>query len=151
MTRSQPKTGRTSAAASGAPTARIGLYLTTATFNEARSAYLADWQNGGEADTFVRWIAAAMEAHAARSSSERIALARPVSVRGQGDTRSFTVPAATVRRMRAAIAEDNAAGHWPSESAWCVDAINVQIAAARLRSGGDLPVPPTRLPNRLVR
>lgn len=140
------------AAAAGA-TARLGIYLTPTEFDQAKAGYLADWTNGGQADTFARWIAAAIEAHAARTPRQRAAEARP---RGRaeertGSTRSFSIPVATVGRMRAAITADQHAGRWPSDSAWCGEAISLAVSAAHARNGGVLPTPPPRLPNRLVR
>lgn len=53
--------------------------------------------------------------------------------------------------MRAAITADQQAGRWPSDSAWCGEAIAAAVDQARAQSGGSLPTPPPRLPNRLVR
>lgn len=53
--------------------------------------------------------------------------------------------------MRAAINADHDAGRWPSDSAWCAEAIELATEAARTANGGSLPTPPPRLPNRLVR
>ena len=44
-------------------TSRLGVYLTADEFADAKAAYLADWTNGGQADTFGRWCAEAI-AHA---------------------------------------------------------------------------------------
>lgn len=149
-------TGPTKAAqasTTASATARLGMYLTPSQFDGAKAAYLADWQNGGQADTFARWVAGALDAHAARTPKQRAAEAEP---RGRADTRtgssrSFTIPADTVARMREAINADHAAGRWPSDSAWCGEAIDLATEAARAANGGSLPTPPPRLPNRLVR
>lgn len=143
---------RRPAAAAASDTARLGIYLTPAEFDNAKAAYLADWANGGEADTFGRWIAAAINAYAGRTPKQR-ATAKP---RGRGEertgaTRSFVVPIDTVARMREAISADQQAGRWPSDSAWCGEAIAAAVDQARERDGGVLPTPPPRLPNRLVR
>jgi hypothetical protein len=53
--------------------------------------------------------------------------------------------------MRAAINADQQAGRWPSDSAWCSEAIASAVDAARTKNEGSLPTPPPRLPNRLVR
>ena len=134
-------------------TARLGIYLTPEEFSAARAAYLADWSGGGTLDTFGRWIASAIDAHANRSPQQRATLARPQepSEGRRGASRSFAVPADVVRRMREAITADQQAGRWLSDSAWCGDALAAAVAAARARNGGDLPTPPPRLPNRLVR
>ncbi|PWJ23010.1 hypothetical protein ATK17_3901 [Branchiibius hedensis] len=140
------------AVAAAADTTRIGIYLTPAEFDNAKAAYLADWTNGGEADTFGRWIGAAIDTYAARTPKQRSG-AQP---RGRADertgaTRSFLVPTEILERMRAAITADRSAGRWPSDSAWCGEAIAYSVEEARDRNGGDLPTPPPRLPNRLVR
>lgn len=151
-TTKKPAAVRQAATAAASDTARIGIYLTPQAFDDAKAAYLADWTNGGEADTFARWIAAAIETYAARTPKQR-ATAQP---RGRADertgsTRSFAIPTDTVARMRAAINADQQAGRWPSDSAWCSEAIAAAVDAARTKNDGSLPTPPPRLPNRLVR
>lgn len=151
-TTKKPAVARKAATADASNTARLGIYLTPQEFEDAKAAYLADWTNGGEADTFARWIAAAIETYAARTPKQR-ATAQP---RGRADertgsTRSFAIPTDTVARMRAAINADQQAGRWPSDSAWCSEAIASAVAAARTKNDGSLPTPPPRLPNRLVR
>lgn len=149
----QPTPPQPAATAVAGVTARLGIYLTPTEFDQAKAGYLADWTNGGAADTFARWIAAAIDTHAARTPGQRAAEALP---RGRaeertGSTRSFSIPVETVTRMRAAITADQHAGRWPSDSAWCGEAISLAVSAARTRNGGTLPTPPPRLPNRLVR
>lgn len=134
-------------------TARLGIYLTKTEFDDARASYLADWANGGEADTFGRWIAGALDRHAARTPKQRAARDR---LRGRadertGDTRSFSIPTSTMKSMRSAITADQQAGRWPSDSAWGAEAIALAVDDARKANGGTLPTPPARLPNRLVR
>lgn len=133
--------------------ARLGIYMSSTEFQDAKAAYLADWQAGGEADTFARWIAAALEAHAARTPAEREPLTRPVgrSKTRTGSPRSFNVAADTVERMREGVTADQDAGRWLSDSAWAGDAIAAAVEAARERTGGQLPEPPARLPSRLRR
>lgn len=142
------------APASGATqTARLGIYLTPEEFTNAKAAYLADWTHGGQADTFARWIAAAIDTHARRTAKQRSARSQLKERADErtGSTRSFSIPIDTVSRMRAAITADQYAGRWPSDSAWCGEAIALAVDAARNQAAGPLPVPPTRLPNRLVR
>lgn len=134
-------------------TARLGIYLTPVEFDDARASYLADWTNGGDADTFARWIAGALDRHAARTAKQRAARDR---LRGRSDertgsTRSFSIPTSTMQHMRSAITADQQAGRWPSDSAWCAEAIALAVDDARNANGGTLPTPPARLPNRLVR
>lgn len=134
-------------------TARLGVYLTPAQFDNAKAAYLADWTQGGQADTFARWIGQALDTHARRTPTQRGDLTQP-KVRADertGATRSFSVPVDTVARMRAAITADQQNGRWPSDSAWCVEAIGLAVESARAAAGGSLPTPPARLPNRLLR
>ena len=97
-------------------------------------------------------IAAAIEAYAARTPNQR-ATAQP-RVRADertGSTRSFAIPTDTVAQLRAAITADQRAGRWPSDSAWCGEAIARAVESARQANGGSLPTPPARLPNRLAR
>lgn len=141
------------ASAPAGDTDRLGIYLTPTEFDDARAAYLADWSNGGEADTFARWIAAALNDHAARTPSQR---ADRGGLRGRseertGSTRSFNIPTVTMKLMRAAITADQQAGRWPSDSAWAAEAIAIAVDGARQGNGGKLPTPPERLPNRLAR
>ena len=149
-----PNSGTTprKAAAAGGDTARIGIYLTPAEFDNAKAAYLADWTNGGEADTFGRWIGGAIDTYAARTPKQRSgAQPRGRADERTGSTRSFLVPTEILERMRAAITADQHAGRWPSDSAWCGEAIAYSVEQAQSRNGGTLPTPPPRLPNRLVR
>lgn len=136
----------------GSETERLGLYLTPAEFDDAKAAYLADWKNGGQADTFARWIAAAIDTYAQRTPKQRAgAKPRGRAEERTGSTRSFAIPTDTVARMRSAITADQHASRWPSDSAWCGEAIAAAVDQARRRGGGSLPTPPPRLPNRLVR
>lgn len=135
-----------------AGTVRVGIYFHPDEFDRAKAAYLADWQHGGQADTFARWIAAAMDTHARRTPQERAELAKPRPTgQGSGGSRSFTLPADSVTRMRAAIAADQAENRWPTDSGWCGEAISAAADLAERKSGGKLPPAPPRLPNRLTR
>lgn len=148
-----PKAKAAPKSSNASDTTRLGIYITPEEYDAAKSAYLADWQHGGQADTFTKWIGAALEAHAARSTTERARLARHGgrSESRTGASRSFNVPSDTGDRMRAAINEDQAAGRWPSDSAWGGDAIAAAVDRAREQAGGVLPQAPARLPNRLRR
>lgn len=132
---------------------RLGIYVTPQEFTDAKAAYLAAWQLGGEADTFAKWIGTAIDAHASRSVDERTELARPQerSAQRSGSTRSFSIASDVVARMRKAITADQQAGRFLSDSAWCGDAIAAAVHSTRQAAGGALPTPPARLPNRLVR
>lgn len=141
------------AKASETATVRLGMYFHPEEFDRAKAAYLADWQHGGQADTFARWIAAAIDTHARRTPQQRAELAKAATRRdrGRAGTRSFNLPADCVARMRAAILEDQAINRWPTDSAWCGDAVAVAAEEAERKAGGVLPPAPPRLPNRLVR
>lgn len=149
----QPPASTSRAASAASDTARVGVYLTPTEFDRARAGYLADWQSGGDADTFARWITAALETHAERTPRQRAeqTTPRPRAAERSGSSRSFTIPTKSVDRMRAAIGADQHIGRWPTVSAWCAEAINLAVQAAQTRAGGVLPAPPARLPNRLVR
>lgn len=133
--------------------ARVGIYLTPEQFTGAKAAYLADWLNGGEANTFTRWIGEVLSTHAQRTPQERAerSMLRGRSTERTGSSRSFNVPTSAVEQMRAAITADHAVGRWPSDSAWCAEAIDLATEAAKEKNGGTLPTPPVRLPNRLTR
>lgn len=155
-TEANPRTTPKAPAAKAAQvsdTVRLGIYITPEDVDSAKSAYLADWQAGGHLDTFAKWMAYAFDAHAGRSVSERTRLARPSgrSETRTGSSRSFVIPTDTIARMREAIAQDQAADRWPSDSAWCSDAIAAAVERSRTRAGGTLPTAPARLPNRLRR
>lgn len=149
----KPKAKAPAKRSGASDTIRLGIYVTPEEYDAAKSAYLADWQHGGQADTLGKWISAALEAHAARSTAARARLARHGgrAENRTGASRSFAIPSDTGERMRAAINEDQAAGRWPSDSAWCGDAIAAAVDLAREQAGGELPQAPARLPNRLRR
>lgn len=156
-----PETGDAAQARKGARKQRsaqddrkqIGVYLSAETYRDMKAAYLADWTNRrGDAHTLYLWVDGALAAHAARSAAERAAL--PQEKRGTtqtGNTRAFKVNRDVYAQMQSAIADDEKAGRWSSESAWCVEAIRLATDAARAANGGTLPEPPERLPNSLKR
>ncbi|MGL4173650.1 MAG: hypothetical protein ACRCTR_06210 [Actinomycetota bacterium] len=132
----------------------LGIYLTTETYDEMKAAYLADWANRrGDSATLYQWVADALNSHAARSVIQR-ASAPPTQKRATtrtGNTRAFKIPGDVYARMQDAIAADEKAERWVSESAWSVEAITHAIDAARNANGNTLPATPRRLPNRLKR
>lgn len=134
-------------------TVRLGVYLTPAEFTAAKAAYLAAWQLGGEADTFARWVASALDAHARRTPQERAEGTEPKgrAETRTGSSRSFSIPADSAARMREAITADQGQGRWLSDSAWMGEAIATAVEQTRAANGGSLPTPPPRLPNRLAR
>jgi hypothetical protein len=135
----------------------LGVYMTAEQFDAMRGAYLADFLNGGEANTLYLWVADALSAHARRSAENRIANSR---IRDRAETgsraettktKAFKIPENVIADMRAGIAEDRKAGRWATESAWAGEAISRAVEQAREKNGGTLPEPPARLPNRLKR
>lgn len=132
----------------------LGIYLTADMYAAMKSAYLADWGNGGQSDTLYKWVTAALGDHASRTPSERAGYASTGPARAEhrtGNTRAFKVDGDVYQRMQDALAADEAAQRWTSESAWSVEALTAAIEAARAANGGTLPDPPARLPNRLKR
>lgn len=134
-------------------TARLGIYFTPEEFDDARSAYLTDWKHGGQADTFARWVGAALAVHSARTQKKRASTGE-LKTRAKhrtGVARTFSIPTSDIERMREGISADQQADRWLSDSAWAGEAIARAVEAARDQNGGTLPTPPPRLPNRLVR
>ncbi len=100
------------------------------------------------------WIGEAITRHAARSLKARLRFAANKPARAEvrtGSSRSFNVPTSAIELMRAAISQEQAEERWLSDSSWCAEAVDAAISTARERNGGELPTPPARLPNRLVR
>lgn len=129
---------------------RLGIYFHPGDFTNAKAAYLADWQNGGAADTFAAWIAAVLVDHAQLDPAQRAGAALPPRG-GGGSTRSFALPQSVRDAVRAAVVADQGAERWVSASAWAGTAVHAAAQVARRRAGGPLPPPPERLPNRLAR
>lgn len=133
---------------------RVGIYLTPEQFTNAKAAYLGDWNNGGSADTFSKWIESVISTHANRSLKQRQEYATTRAPRSEtrtGSSRSFNISTNAERKMREAINLEHAAGRYLSDSSWCGEAIDAAIAVALERNHGMLPTPPERLPNRLKR
>lgn len=157
--RKAPRGARTppASAARTASTTRTGIYFHPATFNDAKSAYLADLDTVGPdaADSIARWIAGALDQFAAGTTADRAQIAEglPEEVRaeGSGFTRSFELPDATIAARDAAIATDRRGGRTSSRSSFATEAIRHAIEQARARNGGVLPPAPDRLPNKPVR
>lgn len=147
-----PKTQPKAPAQPGGEVARIGIYFHPTEFRDARAAYLRDWLDGGQADTFAKWIGQCITTHAQRTPAERAKWTRAQERRdASGASRSFTLPATVAEQLHEGIRSDQQAGRWLSDSAWCGEAIDAAVADARKRAGGQLPTPPARLPNRLRR
>lgn len=136
-------------------TARLGLYLRQATLEGAKSAYVADLDTLADPPTsFARWIAAALDAHAARTPADRarLAEAHPDPEEGKrGVNRAFILPVDTITRMEETTGIDRRAGRMQSVSQLAAEALRIAIEDARVRNGGSLPIAPKRLPNKPVR
>lgn len=145
----------TKPARSTAATTRTGLYFHPATFESAKSAYLVDFDAlPDSADSFARWISAALAGHAALTAAQRVVAAAglPDEPRtGSGFTRSFELDDNTVKAMETAITDDRQAHRYVTRSQFSNEAIRAAIEAAKARAGGVLPPAPARLPNRPVR
>lgn len=134
-------------------TTRIGISLSAREFTVAKSAFLADWADGGNCDTLVGWIASALEQHAQRPEQQQQA-ARKRAPRQPSEPhtiRSFEIPTHTVNNVWTTIHGDGHVLHQSNISEWASDAIFAAVQDARHRCRGVLPVPPLRLPHRLRR
>ena len=138
-----------------AGTARLGLYLRQGTLEGAKSAYVADLDTLTDPPTsFARWIAAALDAHAARTPADRakLAEAHPDPEEGhRGVNRAFILPVDTITRMGETTVIDRRAGRMQSVSQLAAEALRIAIQEAKDRAGGTLPEAPKRLPNRPTR
>lgn len=140
----------------GEDTARLGVYWHPVTFAAAKSAYLADLDNSpGSPDSVARWIDRAIAAHAALAPARRAAAAEGLPAEDRDDrpaaSRSFTVAAATMAAMQAAILDDRKHGRTLNRSEFATQAVRIATETARHRNGGTLPPAPARLPNKPVR
>lgn len=134
---------------------RIAWYFRLSDFNDARAAYLADWQcdereriHGPE--KFAAWIGRALARFAALTPQQRAARVDrpPADEDVKGGSRSFEVPDEDLAAMREAMRADREAGLWTSDSGWVAGAIAAAVDAARARAGGTLPTPPAKLAGR---
>lgn len=140
----------------GAGQVRKSAYVPEGEWQDARAAYLADWRAGGEANSIAKWIEQAAQDFARLTPQQRAKVipdAAPRAADGTvtGKPRSYTVAEDTAEAIAQAMADDQEAGRWDSESAWLRGAMARAVAAARRREGGELPQAPARLPARLTR
>lgn len=136
-----------STASESADVRRISLTMTTQLYNDCKAAFLADFTSGGAHHQFRQWIEGAFHSHAARTPAER----SEVESEATGSPRSFVVSTRTFTAITQAIADDQKIGRWLTLSAWGVEALTAAVQAARNANGGHLPIPPSRLPHRLMR
>ena len=128
-------------------TVKVSAYLSNEQYNLMRSAFLADWQDGGHHDRFADWITAAIENHATLTPTKRQPLDRGTPT---GSPRSFTIPRESQELMRDAMSDDSTQGQWLTASQWIANALMaaVKITATRRAETG-MPTPPPKLPQRL--
>lgn len=136
--------------ASKTPAARLGVYQHAEERNEAKAAFLADWQAGEDVHTFQEWVAKALTEHVARTPQQRQQLARPSARKDfRGSAYTYPISRDVLDQVEDASTSDTLAGNWTTKSRWAGDAITAAAARARQRAGGHLPEPPAQLPNRL--
>lgn len=103
-----------------------------ATWEAAQAAYTRDKDAGGPA-TFIGWVHAAIEAHAARGAAGRTALQipeRPVLSDQEGRPRAHPLRLSTRELLDRARAEDERTERSLSVSAWIYEAVAAAIRAS---------------------
>ncbi|MGD7708107.1 hypothetical protein [Microlunatus sp. Y2014] len=140
-------------AAGVATTRKLGVYLSLAVFEDAKSAYLVDFDDVDGPDTFGGWVDAILARFSSLTPQERAAAAAslPEVDPGPATQRSWAVSDETIQAITAAISADRQTGRVTSRSQFAVDALRSAVAVATERRGGSLPPAPSRLPNRLTR
>lgn len=136
----QPDTSRT----------RISCYLSRTAFDEARAAFIADFEDAPTTSprTFKAWAGKAVIDHANRTPAERAAL-RAVLPRNGNSKYSVQVlrlAPEVFEKLDDMIRRDHKRGRDHSPSAAVAEAIRVATMRSRARRGGTLPPPPERLP-----
>lgn len=132
--------------------ARASIYFYPQILADARSAYLVDWEHGGDCDVFFKWITKALTDYARLSPKTRADRAAAFDKpKENGAMRSYPVTEEAKEAVANAQREDKTVGLYLSASAWHRDAVIYAIEAARKRNGGNLPEVIGRLPKRLTR
>jgi hypothetical protein len=135
----------------------IGIYWRPGVWDLARSAYIADLDADADSpNSFVGWLAQALELHARRSPQHRSELAAArdkhsalVSVTRKGFSKKHDLPASTIEAVEdALVADRQELGRMLARSAFAQEAVIAAAAEARRRLGRDLPPPPQKLSNR---
>lgn len=138
---------QSAAPTSSTDTVKVSAYLSNEQYNLMRSAFLADWQDGGRHDRFADWITAAIENHATLTPTKRQPLDQGTPT---GSPRSFTIPRVTQELMRDAMSDDSTQGHWLTASQWIANALMAAVTTTKeRRADTGMPTPPHRLPQRL--
>lgn len=136
-----------------ATTRKLGVYLSLAVFEDAKSAYLVDFDDVDGPDTFGGWVDAVLARFSSLTPQDRAdaTASLPEVDPGAATQRSWAVSDETIQAITAAISADRRAGRVTSRSQFAVDALRSAIVIATDRRGGSLPPAPSRLPNRLTR
>lgn len=133
----------------------VGVYIQASTFDDAKSAYLYDFDHRAGPETLSRWVEAALVAHLGRGPAGRVEVAAQLGdepkTRSRGVQRRFEISAETLADIDAALVADRQVTRVMSVSQLVVEAIRAATAVARQEAGGTLPPAPARLPNRLRR
>ncbi|MGE9808982.1 hypothetical protein [Janibacter sp. G1551] len=137
-------------------TIRVGIYWKPGVWDLARSAYVADLDTDPDSpDSFIGWLARALEQHARRSPEQRATLAvdaeqHPAQVSTRRSfNKSHPLPASTIEAVEAAIVTDRSElGRALGRSAFTQEAVIAAVVDARRRLGRELPPPPQKLSNR---
>lgn len=130
---------------------QLGVYWPRATWDLARSAYVADLDSDPDSPVvFTAWLARAIEQHAVRTSSARakVASRMPQAKQGRGVSKGHRVGQATIEALEDAIVADRQHGRLVSRSAFVLEAVHAAADAARARLARPLPPPPAKLSNR---
>lgn len=134
----------------GAATTRVGVYLLPGAYDDAKSAFIADWRNERIIDNFPGWIENAAIRYAERTPQERAELARPTGQgKGRGMGYALRVTDRTLEAVAAGMLADQKVDRFPTRSSWLGDALTAATAASKERNGGTLPPAPDLLPRQL--
>ena len=146
-----------------AETIPTGIYWFRASWDRARSGYVADLDNDPAAPAaLLGWLHRAIAEHAARTPAERAAVAEQAAqipgeaggptMRAGGFKRTLVLEATTVNALEEAILTDRRElGRVVSRSEFVRHAALAAADQAEHRLGRRLPPAPVRLPNRPVR
>lgn len=126
---------------------RLGIRMPDEEWAAARSAYLSDWNAGGDADTFMIWISGVIDSYVRRPASA----AEPAMSGATWQTKTFLIPVDVLERLRNAVTERQTGGEMTSQNEMARRAIAAAVQVATEREGGTLPPVTGRLPNKLRR
>lgn len=139
-----------SPAAGGANVDQLGVYWPRATWDLARSAYVADLDSDPDSpNAFVGWLARVIERHIARTPAVRAKIAGqfPATAEGRGSSKGHRVGRTMINALETAIVDDRHYGRIVSRSAFVLEAVHAAAEEACTRLGRPLPPPPAKLTN----